>query len=90
MKLSARILSFVTAAAAAVFAMPLCAFAEEEDQDRLYHGTYLYLPNFERESIPEEYYYSDAFFAASGREKNDHLRTASFALVISGASSTPV
>ena len=84
MKLSARILSFVTAAAAAVFAMPLCAFAEEEEQDRLYHGTYLYLPNFERESIPEEYYYSDAFFAASGREKNDHLRTASFALVSTG------
>lgn len=84
MKLRTRILSFVTAAAAAVFAMPLCAFAEEEEQDRLYHGTYLYLPSFTKESTPEEYYYSDAFFASSGKEKNDHLRTASFDLVTTG------
>ena len=68
MKLRTRILSFVTAAAAAVFAMPLCAFAEEEEQDRLYHGTYLYLPSFTKESTPEEYYYSDAFFASSGKD----------------------
>ncbi len=92
MKLGARLTAFLMAAAAAFFAFPLGAFADSQNgqngqngqQDRIYHGTYLYLPNFETQSVAEEYYYSDAFFAGSGKDKNEHLRTASFNLVTTG------
>lgn len=46
-------------------------------------GEFRYMPSLAENSIMEKFYYSDGFFAKSGKEKDIHLRTMSLDLALS-------
>ena len=76
-KLSKRLTAGAVGCAVAVSALPLNVFAEEEASERVkvirdsfsYYG-----------ASDDVFYYTDDYFAGSGKDKNEHLRTMSLCL----------
>lgn len=80
-KLSKKLTAGVLSLAVAVSALPLNAFAEEPaERVKVISDTFSF-----RNDKDFVFYYSDDYFAASGKEKNEHLRTMSLCLAMAAA-----
>ena len=74
-----KIMCALFAAILMIGAIPLTVGAEAPD---VIKGTFSYMPAYE-ETTEETFYYSDGYFAQSGKAGNDHLLTMSYCLALS-------
>ena|GEM_PF-3217885 len=81
MDIMRKIAALIVCAALMLVSLPAVS-AEPADSGYI-TGEFRYMPSLTENSILETFYYTDGFFAKSGKEKDIHLRTMSLDLALS-------